>query len=148
MINTSKSDQNTELMEEDIVLEQRPAFTCQPPPYSFSYTSLPCCSMVQFNIGGNPTKEIIWARIKEQINSQHGNRRVMMAVVVMPNEQKLFNTLKEVGFKEVAEFSRRHRYDQSQRLKMLLFEPETVQGDYLVKNAEGIVENKIILPNN
>ena len=147
----------TEPIEEEIVkVHEAPSLQQEEPienrtpsgAHSYSSTALPCCSMVQFNMTGDPTKETIWSRIKEHLSSEYGGRRVIASVVMIPGEERLFNTLKEIGFAEVAEFSRRHRYPQDVRLKMLLYEPETTLNNTLIKGEDGVVKNKIVLPNN
>jgi hypothetical protein len=115
------------------------------PYYNLSHTDLPCCSMIQLNINGNPPAKVLRQAIENHHLSYNGGRRVFMVNVLIPGEEPLQKALLDYGFVEVAEFSRRHRYIQDVRIKMYLYEPESTPAG-IVRNSEGFSKNKIVLP--
>jgi hypothetical protein len=131
-------------------IEGRPRLPKIPPEFkysgSISGTALPCCSMHQLNLGGYPTASIIRDQMIALSEPNNHGRRVFMAIVIVPTEEYIAEVLLHLGFVEVADFSRRTRYDQEYRLRMFLHEPELDSTGHIVVYKKNVIKNVIRLP--
>lgn len=94
-----------------------------------------CCSIEQIHAHNESRKQDILSTMSS--HTATFGRRCHFIIALIPGEEKLVDTVKKIGFKEVVEFSRRKQYNQDIRLKMFFMEP----------NVTGDNKNMIVLPN-